>query len=89
LHCRTPTARRLVASWTGECRKERLRARWRGAQGALVEIVIAIHAALRAERFVAGEAVFALHAAGVMVAPVDVVAFGERYDIAADILHGN
>jgi hypothetical protein len=56
------------------------------AERALVEVVVAVHAALGAERFMAGKAVLAFHAAGVLVAPADAVAFDEGFDVAADFL---
>ncbi len=58
------------------------------AEGALVEVMVTVHVALWAERFVASQALFAFHAAGVLVAPTYTVALDESFDITADVLGG-
>jgi hypothetical protein len=50
-------------------------------EGALVQVVVAVHFSFRAERFVPGEALFAVHTGGVLVAPADAVAFHEGFDL--------
>jgi hypothetical protein len=57
-----------------------------GAEGALVEVRVAVHGALGAEGLVTGLALFALEAAVVEVAPADGVAFDEVLDFGADLL---
>lgn len=57
-----------------------------GGEGALVEVVGAVEGAVGAEGLAAGQALLAVHAGVVLVAPADGVALLDGLDVGSDLL---